>query len=137
MKLRHVAILLPYNDKFEVLFQNRIGLKKTTGDYGFFGGHLEEGESVEEALAREIMEEWEFDVNELENLEFFKEYVFEFPEQDRKRILSVFICKMPDINRLNICEGKGEIFKFEDVLNLNISEWDKRILNEIKTHLAE
>ena len=103
MKLRHVAILLPYNENFEVLFQNRVNLKKTTGDYGFFGGHLEEGENVEEALAREIMEEWNFDISNLEDLEFFKEYVFEFPEQDKKRVLSVFLCKMPDINKLNVC----------------------------------
>ena len=55
MDFRRVALIIPFNENGEILFQNRKTInKKHNRDYGFFGGGLEEGESVEQALAREI-----------------------------------------------------------------------------------
>ena len=55
MDLRRVALIVPCNNQFEVILQKRKGFidKPTDKDYGFFGGGLEEGESVEQALKKE------------------------------------------------------------------------------------
>ena len=136
MEIRKVALLLPHNKNLEILFQNRKKiLKQHTKDYGFFGGKIEEGETLEQALAREIMEELEINVKELENLEFFKRFDLESKELDIGAELNVFLCKLPEIDKIKCHEGKLLILKLSEALNLNISPWDKQILTEIQEHL--
>ena len=136
--MRKVALLLPYNGKLDILFQNRKEINKPyTKDYGFFGGGVESGETTEQALAREIKEELGININELKGLEFFKKYVFKIIELKTIRELNVFLCKMPDMNKLKIGEGKAEIFNIKNAINLNISERDKKILGEIYNYLVK
>ncbi len=136
MEIRKVALILPHNENLEILFQNRKKImKQYTKDYGFFGGKIEEGETVEQALAREVMEELEIDIKKLENLEFFKRFDLENKELDIEAELNVFLCKMPDLDNLKCNEGKPRVINLSDALNLNISPWDKQILAEIQEHL--
>ena len=76
MDKKTVALILPYNDKFEIILQRRKGFidKPVEVDYGFFGGHLEKGETVRQALKREIKEELSIDIREIKSLKFFKKY---------------------------------------------------------------
>jgi len=38
---------------------------------------------------------------------------------------------MPDLNKLNVTDGKAEIFKFEDVVNLNMVPGYADLVKEI------
>src|SRR3989338_10870391 len=101
MNIRRVALIVPFNKSFEVILQRRKGFidKPTDKDYGFFGGGLEEGESVEEALKREVNEELTLDVKNIESLKFFKTYDYEIKEKD----LFVYTDKViypPNTNKL-------------------------------------
>jgi mutator protein MutT len=132
MQLRKVSLLIPYNENEEILFQDRRKLnKKLSKDFGFFGGGFEHGEDKKDALKREVMEELSINVDSLEDLRFFKRYYYEKPELDIARELFVFLCKMPDINKLTIKEGQGIVIKISDAIKLNISDMDKQILKEV------
>jgi 8-oxo-dGTP pyrophosphatase MutT (NUDIX family) len=67
MPNRVVQALL-YNSQKQVLLQHRDENPYTVfpGHWGLFGGGIEEGESLEEALAREIWEELEYRVQHKE-----------------------------------------------------------------------
>ena len=137
MITKKVALILPYNDELEILFQNRKNITKPGNkDYGFFGGHLEEGETIEQALAREIKEELELDVNNLEELRFFKGYTSS-EELNVIRERHVFLCKMPDLKKIKVHEGKAEVFNINEAIKLNISDMDKRILSEVLEEITK
>ena len=57
LEFHEVSILLAYNDKDEVLLQDRHHASKVGEKWAFFGGHLEKAEKPLEALEREIKEE--------------------------------------------------------------------------------
>jgi 8-oxo-dGTP pyrophosphatase MutT (NUDIX family) len=138
MNLRRVVLIVPYNNKLEILFQDRRSINKPLNkDYGFFGGGIEGEESIEEALAREVKEELSLDIKEFDDLEFFKKYYYEIKEKDISRELHVFLCKMPEIDKLDIKEGKGEIISIEKAMKLDISNMDKQILKEVLSYLRK
>lgn len=61
-----VELFLEKDDK--VLLQKRANTNYEDGNYGFVGGHVAEGETLKQALVREVMEEAGIKVSE-ENLE--------------------------------------------------------------------
>lgn len=61
--MRNVAVLILYNEKKQILLQHRAKDAERLPDYwAFFGGGLEEGETPEQTLVREIFEELEYRV---------------------------------------------------------------------------
>jgi 8-oxo-dGTP pyrophosphatase MutT (NUDIX family) len=93
MNSRRVALIVPCNKDFEVILQRRRGFidKPTDKDYGFFGGGLEEGESVKEALKREVKEELTLDLGRIKSLKFFKTYKYDIQEKNLSVELNVSI----------------------------------------------
>ncbi len=66
MQGEHSALIL-YNDKGEILLQLRSAYKKRFAHHwGFFGGGIQEGETSEEALIREMQEELSYIVTRAE-----------------------------------------------------------------------
>lgn len=59
-----VCMLVIYNDKKEILLQNRENIKVVWEDYSFFGGHVENWETPESCLKREINEELGIDLQD-------------------------------------------------------------------------
>ena len=58
MKDKDVAVLVLYDDQKRMLLQHRTSYKKRWAEYwGTFGGGIEEGEEIVDALKREIHEE--------------------------------------------------------------------------------
>jgi len=137
MKLRRVALIVPINNNFEVILQRRKGFieKQTDKDYGFFGGGLEEGESVKEALKREVMEELTLDINNIKSLKFFKTFKYYNEEKDMEIELNVFLCEIDDVSQMDVKEGKPATLKIEEAYELNISQMDKKVLKEIYNHI--
>lgn len=136
MDIRKVALIIPYNENLEILLQNRKKiLKKHTKEYGFFGGKIERGETIVQALAREIMEELEININDLKNLEFFKRFDVRSKELNMGAELNVFLCKMPEVSKIKCNEGKPEVIKLSEAFNLKISPWDRKVLTEFQNYL--
>ncbi len=136
MEISDVAIILPYNEKKEVLFQDRKKISKNGEEYGFFGGHKEGNESTEETLARELKEELGIDIKNLEGLEFFKQFNTKIPEWNKEVKRAVFLCKMPDLTKLNVEEGKIAIINLKDTFNLKMVPGDSELLKEIYEYLT-
>jgi len=137
MKLRRVALIVPCNNEFEIILQRRKGFidKPTDKDYGFFGGGLEEGETVEEALKREVMEELTLDIKIIKSLKFFKTYNYKIKEKGLAVELNVFLCYMKDVENMNVKEGKPITLKIEEATDSNISEMDKKVLKDIYDYI--
>ena len=56
-----LASLALYDEEGRILLQHRDANARNSPDHwGFFGGHMEEGETPEEAMRRELMEEIEY-----------------------------------------------------------------------------
>ena len=132
-----VALILPYNNKFEIILQRRKGFinKPVKVDYGFFGGHLEKGETVRQTLKREIKEELSINVRDIKSLKFFKKYQYEIKEKEILIELHVFLCKIGDVAKMKVNEGKPATLKLKEAINLNISKMDKQILEEVYNFL--
>lgn len=136
MKTDRVSLILPYDNKMNILFQDRRKISKRGEEYGFFGGHLEAGETAEQALEREIKEELNLDGKKLK-IEFFKKFVFDIPEWNMTGERSVFLVKLEKLNDLKVNEGSPIIVKFKDVFSLNLSSRDKIMLKEIYEYLNQ
>lgn len=132
MEKRKVSIILFYDDKNNIILQDRKEISKRGEEYGFFGGHSEGEESKEETLKREIQEELNLNINDLEDFRFFKHFHKKVPEFNIEVDSNVFLAKMPkEIEKLKIDEGKLALMKFEESFNLKMVPGDVEILKEI------
>ncbi len=71
--MKKIAAIIFYNNQGELLLykrDNKPGIP-FPGHWDLFGGHVEEGETPEEALVREVKEELGYDLKEYS---FFREY---------------------------------------------------------------
>ncbi len=133
---RQNSILVPYkiqNGGVVVYLQKRSKDAKRLPDYfGFFGGGIEEGESPEKALLREIKEEMGLDLN-LESVRLFNRYEF------IKSIKYTYLFEPSENWEDSVIIGEGEYgqwFTVEDALSKhNIILEDKVILNDLERKL--
>tara|TARA_Y100000816_G_scaffold289518_1_gene276115 strand:- start:490 stop:888 length:399 start_codon:yes stop_codon:yes gene_type:complete len=123
--LNVVASVLIKNDKI-ILPKRSAKLKKMPDMYEFPGGKVEQGETLKEALKRELNEELLIDVN--------IEDIIEFPNnvlETERFILTVFIVKKwsneltinPEINSTFLDVTLDELINVEDLL-----ETDKQLI---------
>lgn len=128
---KEVAVILFYNSKGEILLQNRKENSKWGEEYGFFGGKVEKGETHEQAIRRELIEELELDDIDLT---FFKRYTH---KEDTGHIVdrSVYLSIMPDLKNIVCHEGKPEVRRFENSMNLKLIPGFEILLKEIYEYL--
>lgn len=87
----HLTIgLLIINEKNEILMMKRCNTGYMDGMYGFISGHVEEGESLKQAIARETLEEAGIKIKE-EDLEIV--HVMHRKAKDRESIDYFLTCK--------------------------------------------
>ena len=116
------------NDKCEILLQKR----KDNGCWAIIGGAMEFGESIEETIRREVKEESNLSLGDLELFHVYsgRDFIIEYPNGD--------ICFGPCII-YRTKEYKGDIVNQEDEvlehkffnknkLPNNINEFDKKII---------
>lgn len=65
------SLIIFYKDR-DILLQDRKGLSKSGTEWGFFGGHIGEGETPEQAVVRETREELRFDLVNYKFLDIYK-----------------------------------------------------------------
>jgi 8-oxo-dGTP pyrophosphatase MutT (NUDIX family) len=139
MKRKKVSIILFYDNNNNIILQDRKEMSKHGEEYGFFGGHSEGEESKEDTLKREIQEELNLDIKDLEDLRFFKQFHIKVPELNVEVDSNVFLAKIPKkIEKLKVDEGKIALMKFENSFNLNnlkMVPGDVEILREIYNEL--
>ena len=74
--MRSVGVALIFNKQMKILIGRRASNVPYTGSWEFPGGKLEQGETPQEALERELMEE--LNVKSTVN-EFFSEIIYTYP----------------------------------------------------------
>ena len=129
MAVRNVAGLILYNDQNQVLLQHRSeDAPRSPGYWGFFGGGIEEGETPEQALARELVEELEYRVS-APRLVLTQKFMHGEDENTKY----IFIEKYVPGTKFTQHEGQGMgWWGFEDMSNLLISDHDRIALSKIK-----
>ncbi len=76
---KKVVILIFYDKNLNILVQKRKSHSKVGETYGFFGGGIEEGETSEQALRRELKEELNYNSKILEYWGKYS-FVIDLPE---------------------------------------------------------
>ena len=112
-QIEKISMLMPYKivdgEIFVYLQKRDENIKGNPGKFGAFGGHMEDGESPEETLEREIEEEMSFIPK---GYEFFGEFTC------GKKIDYTYILEVDDDfeNKIKINEGEyGKFFSEEEV----------------------
>ncbi|MFH1589506.1 MAG: NUDIX domain-containing protein [archaeon] len=127
MKIIKLALMFFYNKEKKVLLQDRRDISKRGEEWGFFGGHIEEGETPEQAIIREIKEELSFDLKEFKFINHFKNPVKEF---DTLLDTHIFIAPLRDnLKKFKQIEGQGmKMFSFEETKKLKMVSGDDKII---------
>jgi len=111
----------------KILLEDRRKICKHGEHWSFFGGCIEEGETIKQALRRELFEETSYRPNKYE---FFKKYVFKV--NNLHLTYYMFMAEMPHISKLKIHKKAGtKIATIKQALKLKITEQDKIILRDI------
>lgn len=137
MKLHKVALIMFYDSKKRILLQDRRGISKTGERWGYFGGHIERGETPEQALLRETKEELGFDLSKY-NYKFLGRFTDpKNPNRDFTVDRWVYVAPMPPLSKLRLAEGKAmKLFTLRQATRLKmVSEGDKDVLVALEEFL--
>ena len=129
MKTRKVALIIFYDNKKRILLQDRKGISKIGEEWGYFGGGIEEGESPEETIIREVKEELDFDLenpkfigidkNQVNEEKIVERYTFIFPLEN-------------NFSKFNQIEGDNmQLFTLDEAKNLKMVPGDELVLERL------
>jgi 8-oxo-dGTP diphosphatase len=132
MKERRAATLILYTKEKKVLLQHRAeDAERLPGYWAVFGGGIEEGETPEEAVKREIFEEIEYKVK---NPVLFSQE--ESIQGDLRVIGHTFLEEYDESQPIRQHEGQGYgWFTIPEALELKITEARKQNLLKVKEYL--
>ena len=125
------ATILVFNNKNELL----LNLRSDTNTWGIPGGSKELNETLEECAIRELKEETNINVNDLELITVLsgREYYFKYPNEDELDCVIV-LYKVSDYDgELNINDGESKKLEFFSLDNLpELESRAKAIIDKIK-----
>lgn len=129
--------LFVFNEKNEVLMQ----LRTDYNQWGLPGGSMELGESFEETASRELKEETNLDIDELELLKVLsgKDTYREYPNGDKLYdITAIFVIKKYH-GKLKVNDEESKKLEYFNVNNLptNMTEHTKNYLEKYGDILKE
>ena len=130
MKLHKVSLIIFYDSRKRILLQDRRGISKTGEEWGYFGGHIEKGETPEQTLIRETKEELGYDLK-ADEYRHIGHFVDSFKDMTIDR--QVYIAPMPPLSKLKLAEGKKmKLFTLEQALGLKmVGEGDKDVVRAL------
>jgi len=127
--MRRTSELVPYrlmDGQYRLFVQKRSKDAAQAPDmFGMFGGGIEEGESPEAALFREIREELDYQPR---NVRFFRRYEFSNYE------LNVFLSPADERfeSEIHVLEGEyGTFLSESELAAANLSEMDRTVFNDV------
>ncbi len=130
------ATALVFNSKNELL----LNLRCDTNNWGIPGGSKELNESLEECAIRELKEETNINVNDLELITVLsgKEYYFKYPNEDELDCVIVLYKVLNYDGELNINDGESRELKFYSLDSLpELESRAKAIIDKIKSGIIE
>jgi 8-oxo-dGTP diphosphatase len=133
MKIKkiHCAGAIFLDEDGKILLEDRRKISKHGEEYSFFGGTVEDGESYEEALRREIKEELNYDFDDFEK---FGIYETEFKRMTL--IYHMYLLEMPPLPTVTPHEGADlKLCTIEQALQLKMTDIDKEILKDLQKKL--
>lgn len=133
-KLTQVVCVILYDHNKKVLLQHRTeDALRLPGYWAFFGGGIEEGETILEAAAREIEEEVNF---KSKNLQLIVKQKFKMLGE--KRLKNVYIEFCEDKSSLKLNEGQGwGWYNINETNKLKMIFHDRTILRHAEKKLQK
>ena len=130
------ATTLVFNNKNELL----LNLRSDTNTWGIPGGSKELNETLEECAIRELKEETNINVNDLELITVLsgKEYYFKYPNEDELDCVIALYKVLNYEGKLNINDGESKQLKFFSLDNLpELESRAKAIIDKIKNGIIK
>lgn len=123
---RNLAVIILYNKNKKILLQHRAeDARRAPGYWGLFGGGIEAGETPEQAVRRETMEELNY---QLENLRLV---MIQNWRDDKNKY--VFVEEYNENKKLTLGEGQGLAwYDLTEVGKLKLLDHDREVLEYIK-----
>ena len=118
-----VLAYIERNDEYLLLYRNKKKNDINEGKWIGVGGHIEKGESPEQALIREIKEETDLDV-----LSYVKKGIVYFYNNDFSEIMHLYVVKNYKGTIKECDEGVLELKKKNEIFDLPMWEGDKYFL---------
>ena len=126
---RNVAIIILYDKDKKILLQHRAeDAKRLSGYWAFFGGGIEAGETPEQAVRRETLEELNYT---LKNPRFIMKQ--DFLSKDETNEKHVFVEEFDPSKKITLGEGQNlGWFHLSEIDGLKIIDHDTEVLKYIK-----
>jgi len=112
---------------------------KWRDNYVIPGGHIELGETIEAALRREVKEETNLDIHDIEFIGF-QEFIFDDVFWEKKHFIFFdYACKTDSTDIKLNSEGEEYVWvSLEDTINLPIEPYTRRTIQEyLRKRLVE
>lgn len=111
---------------------------KWKGKYVIPGGHVELGESIEQALKREIKEETNLDIHDIEFI-MFQEFIFGEEFHEKKHFIFLdHICKAEDGEIILDKEGSNYVWvDIDKALELPLEFYTRKLILKYKEKINE
>ena len=130
------ATTLVFNNKNELL----LNLRSDTNTWGIPGGSKELNETLEQCAIRELKEETNINVNDLELITVLsgKEYYFKYPNEDELDCVIALYKVSNYEGELNINDGESKKLKFFSLDNLpELESRAKAIIDKINSGIIK
>ena len=118
-----VLCYIKNDNRYLMLYRNKKKNDPNMGKWMGVGGHIESGETPDEAMRREIKEETNLDV-----IEYRKNGIVLFINDDYQELMHVYTITKTTGELSDCNEGTLKYFNKEDIYHLNMWEGDKAFL---------
>ena len=127
-----VSCIIFKSDDNKILLQHRaIDAKNNPNLWGFFGGHLEKGETPAQALEREIEEELSIFIK---NYKFYKTFKYK-NKKGHEVIKHIFVAPLEfNVEGLRAKQNEGQnlgLFSFDEIEKLKTIPHDFEVIQDV------